>query len=72
MRRHKKHDRAPIHPHLEELNPAPASEPAAEASAPVDEHAIRVRAYERWEAAGRPEGDGVQFWLDAEKELTGR
>jgi hypothetical protein len=31
--------------------------------------AIRVRAYECWEAAGRPEGDGVRFWLEAEREL---
>jgi ribosome-associated translation inhibitor RaiA len=31
--------------------------------------AIRVRAYECWEAAGRPEGDGVRFWLEAERGL---
>jgi hypothetical protein len=30
---------------------------------------VRTRAYERWEAAGRPEGDGLQFWLEAEHEL---
>lgn len=30
---------------------------------------IHVRAYHLWEAAGRPPGDGVPFWLEAEKEL---
>lgn len=35
------------------------------------EDAIRVRAYQNWERAGRPEGDGVAFWLEAEAELKG-
>jgi hypothetical protein len=35
----------------------------------VDEQAIRELAYFKWEAAGRPEGDGVQFWLAAERDL---
>lgn len=30
---------------------------------------IAMRAYEKWQAAGRPAGDGVDFWLEAEKEL---
>lgn len=30
---------------------------------------IRRLAYARWEAAGRPPGDGVSFWLEAQKEL---
>jgi hypothetical protein len=32
---------------------------------------VRLRAYLRWEAAGKPAGDGVQFWLEAERELSG-
>ncbi len=32
--------------------------------------ATRVRAYQLWEAAGRPASDGVSFWLEAEKELV--
>ena len=36
---------------------------------PSDEQ-IRARAYHLWEEAGRPQGDGVQFWLEAELELT--
>jgi hypothetical protein len=32
-------------------------------------NAIRNRAYQKWEAAGKPGGDGVQFWLEAEREL---
>jgi len=37
--------------------------------APTEE-AIRTRAYSLWEQAGRPACDGVQFWLEAEKELS--
>ena len=69
MKRYTKHDRAPLQLDDEDLTPAPAPEPAMAPRPPVDEQTIRVRAYERWEAAGRPEGDGVQFWLEAEKEL---
>jgi hypothetical protein len=35
----------------------------------VSEEAIRARAYEYWESSGRPEGDGLRFWLEAEQEL---
>lgn len=34
------------------------------------EDQIRARAFFLWEQAGRPESDGVQFWLEAEKELN--
>ena len=37
----------------------------------VTEEQIRHLAYRKWEAAGRPEGDGVHFWLQAEQELCG-
>jgi hypothetical protein len=33
------------------------------------QEAIRLRAYQKWEAAGKPASDGVEFWLAAEKEL---
>jgi hypothetical protein len=66
MKRHTKQDRAQ-RPHVEEVV-KPAAKPTANGYA--DEQTIRLRAYERWEAAGRPEGDGVQFWLEAEKELA--
>lgn len=36
----------------------------------VSEEAVRMCAYRKWEAAGRPGGDGVLFWLDAERELS--
>jgi len=35
----------------------------------LSQDAIRLRAYQKWEAAGRPGGDGLRFWLDAEREL---
>lgn len=28
---------------------------------------IRLMAYELWEQAGRPEGPGTEFWLEAER-----
>ena len=30
---------------------------------------IRARAYQKWENAGRPEGNSLLFWLEAEQEL---
>ena len=33
------------------------------------EDEIRLRAYMKWEAAGKPTGDGTRFWLEAEREL---
>lgn len=35
----------------------------------VPADAIRTRAFQMWERAGKPDGDGVTFWLDAEREL---
>jgi hypothetical protein len=31
--------------------------------------AVRLCAYRKWEIAGKPTGDGIQFWLEAEQEL---
>lgn len=36
----------------------------------VSTEEIRLCAYRKWERAGRPTGDGVRFWLEAEHELT--
>ncbi|MDK1377276.1 MULTISPECIES: DUF2934 domain-containing protein [unclassified Sinorhizobium] len=33
------------------------------------EELIRKRAYELWERAGRPEGDGLKHWLEAAEEI---
>jgi hypothetical protein len=35
----------------------------------VSDEAVRLRAYQKWEAAGTPEGEGVQFWSEAEREI---
>lgn len=35
----------------------------------VSEEDIRQKAYLLWEDAGRPDSDGVEFWLRAEAEL---
>jgi hypothetical protein len=42
--------------------------PAAGGNSVEDE--IRRRAYLKWEAAGRPSGDGLPFWVEAERELA--
>jgi hypothetical protein len=52
--------------------PAAASPGASEVPIPtseLSEEKVRARAYEKWEAAGRPSGDGVCYWLEAEQEL---
>jgi hypothetical protein len=36
----------------------------------VLEEDIRLCAYQKWEAAGHPTGDGIRFWLEAEQELV--
>jgi hypothetical protein len=37
---------------------------------PVTDEAIRLVAYQKWEAAGRPHGDDARFWQEAMEELT--
>jgi hypothetical protein len=53
------------HEHVAECQPAP------ETSTGDFEMAIRELAYFKWESAGFPEGDGFEFWLEAERELKG-
>jgi hypothetical protein len=36
----------------------------------MSEETVRLCAYRKWETAGKPEGDGVNFWLEAERELS--
>jgi hypothetical protein len=50
---------------------APAT-PARAPARPVTEEQVRLCAYLKWERAGRPASDGVQFWLEAERELRAR
>jgi hypothetical protein len=58
----------PREPQVERA-PAPASGPPTPNGKTVREEDIRLCAYCKWEAAGKPGGDGVSFWLEAEKEL---
>jgi hypothetical protein len=46
--------------------------PAPPTFPPASAEEIRLRAYLKWEAAGKPTGDGVQFWVEAEQELLQR
>ena len=38
-------------------------------SSELCQQAIRDLAYAKWEQAGCPEGDGIDYWLMAEQEL---
>ena len=49
---------------------AAIASPRAAAQAVADED-IRLHAYLKWEAAGRPDGSDVFFWVEAERELRG-
>lgn len=49
--------------------PLALAEPSANGQ-PVSEEAIRLCAFGKWEAAGKPGGDGVKFWLEAEQESS--
>jgi hypothetical protein len=37
---------------------------------PPSQEAVRLCAYQRWETAGKPGGNGINFWLEAEQELS--
>ena len=54
-----------------------AGEPVREAACPAKEppcnaadEAIRELAHRKWQAAGCPAGDGLGFWLEAEREVN--
>ncbi len=36
---------------------------------PISEEQIRIRAFQKWETAGKPIGEDLKFWLEAEEEL---
>ena len=61
---------APVKPPSEPkavLAPSPGGQPQKPKLA--CEEMTRLRAYQKWETTGTPQGNGVQFWLDAEQEL---
>jgi Protein of unknown function (DUF2934) len=61
---------------VESAQPGPRGQSAKahspRADSPTTLNEIRVLAYRKWETAGKPLGDGTQFWLEAEKELLKR
>src|SRR5262245_48790505 len=60
--------KAPVDPERLKDHPSRTADPAW---GRVPEEYVRVRAYHLWAEAGRPECDGVEFWLRAERELKG-
>ena len=58
-----------------ESTPKPAAAPALTSNlhvVPPTEEQVRRRAYEIYEAQGRPEGRHEEHWRQAEKEVRGR
>jgi hypothetical protein len=53
----------------EVLTPEADSQPCQDHPTDGFDMAIRELAYLKWEAAGFPAGDGIDFWLEAEREL---
>jgi hypothetical protein len=74
--------RSPSPPSWSSHNPAPVAakpspakvadttnpQPKRPGGQPTEDE-IRARAFALWEQAGRPEGDGTEFWYRAENEL---
>jgi hypothetical protein len=57
-------------PKIESQTEAPLnSTSAAQKNGTASEEAVRLLAYQKWEAAGKPAGDGSAFWEQAEREL---
>jgi hypothetical protein len=48
---------------------APTAATRQQPPSAVTEEEIRLRAYLKWEAEGRPEGHDLFFWCEAEREL---
>ena len=53
-----------------EVRKMEATEKELEALRNANESLIRIRAYERWEARGCPDGSDQEDWLAAEQELS--
>ena len=63
-------------PAAQQSNPAEAADsvslqPAPQPAAVTDEQ-VRERAHQMWEQAGRPDGDGTEYWYRAQQELMHR
>jgi len=68
---HHHHKHAFVTPTAADQTPAavvPADDERDPKARPATAEAIRLCAYAKWETAGRPSGDGVEFWLEAEQE----
>jgi hypothetical protein len=52
------------------LSAAVASGDNALINAAESREDIQLCAFHKWEAAGKPTGEGVRFWLEAERELA--
>ena len=46
------------------------TETKPEAQADMGSERIRLLAYLKWEAAGKPNGDGIRYWLEADAQYS--
>lgn len=53
------------------MNPNPTTASSVTSPTPASADAISRRAYELWEQDGKPDGNDLQHWLQAERELSG-
>jgi hypothetical protein len=54
------------------MNQNPSSNTSTSSSSGASAESISRRAYELWEQEGRPDGNDLRHWLQAEQELSGR
>jgi hypothetical protein len=54
------------------MNQNTSSNPSTSSSPDVSAEAISRRAYELWEQEGRPDGNDLRHWLQAQQELSGK
>lgn len=73
MRKHHKHA-SPAQPGspgtVTASKPTVAAGGTGQTARTVSADDVRLCAYRKWERAGKPTGDGVRFWLEAEQELA--
>lgn len=69
------HKKRPTQPQSGPTGPTTATQTASSGdkdhkAQSVSVEDIRLCAYRKWESAGKPTGDGIQFWLEAEQQLV--
>jgi Protein of unknown function (DUF2934) len=59
----------PVQPTQPKANPKPSTLERRVENAGAFKDEIQLLAYKKWQQAGCPMSDGIEFWLAAEKEI---